>query len=142
MMKLALALLSISLIFACTPEKKAPAPDKGAHATAPGPNGGKVVEVGAHLAHLEILHDEKAGTITIYVFDKDIKTPMALAKAPEIKLSTMEGPVVLPTKAVDDKNLSFTVTHDALKAHGPEGRISLELGGKPYNPALPHMDNH
>mgnify|MGYP006921593391 CR=1 FL=1 len=142
MMKSALALLSLSLLFACTPEKKAQAPDEGAHSREHGPHGGKVVEVGAHVAHLELLHDENAGSITIHVFGKDLQTPMALDKAPEIKLGTAEGPRVLPTKALDDEKMSFSVTDEALKKHGPQGRISLEIGAKPYNPSLPHMDDH
>ena len=143
MMKLVCALLATSLLVACTQDKKDSASGQNnATKAAATPHGGKIVEVGDHVAHLELKHDEKAGTITVYVLGKDEKTPFPLTKAPEVKLRTQDGPKVLATKAQDDKNTIFSVTDDALKVHGPQGRISLEINGKPYNPGLPHMDDH
>lgn len=103
-----------------------------------GPHGGHLLEVGDHVAHLEVMHDESAGKMTIYVLGSDAKSAFTGAKAPQVKLSTGSGPKVLSTTAVSGEAGAFAVTDPALKAHGPEGRISIEIGGKNYNPALEH----
>lgn len=121
-------------------------PAAGAHAGeahAHGPHGGHVLELGsAHAVHLEVVHDDSTGTLTIYVLGTDAKTALAATKPPELKLNTSSGPKVLATKAKDASNTVFTVTDDALKGKEPEGRISIEVDGKTYNPDLEHHHGH
>jgi len=108
-----------------------------------GPHGGHVLEVGSHVAHLEVIHDDDSGKMTIYVLGEDLKTPLALAAAPQIKLSTNDGPKVVTTRPQDangGKSSVFSATDAALKGH-LHGRISVEIGGKTYNPELEHEDH-
>ncbi|MGE3172482.1 MAG: hypothetical protein AB7O97_07625 [Planctomycetota bacterium] len=141
MMKfVSIALPMLLVVASCSdekPEDKPSKPGAAAHGHE-GPHGGHLLEVGDHVAHLEVMHDEAAGKMTIYVLGSDAKSALTDAKAPQVKLSTDSGPKVLSTTAVSGAAGAFAVTDPALKAHGPEGRISIEIGGKTYNPALEH----
>tara|TARA_R110002072_G_scaffold65778_19_gene162333 strand:- start:17514 stop:17966 length:453 start_codon:yes stop_codon:yes gene_type:complete len=107
-----------------------------------GPHGGDLIEVGAEVAHLEVIHDEDAGTITFHVLGPDGKTAMSLADAPELKLTNGDAPQAFTLVSANDENNAYTITDDALKVHGPEGRITITLGGKTYNPELLHDHGH
>ncbi len=137
MIRTAIALLTATVLGACSGEDSSnhaePAHNEG-HAH--GPHGGHVLEIGAHVAHLEVLHDDEM--LTIYVLGPDVKTPLAVAKPPQLKLSTAAGPKVIDTKAKDATNTVFTATDAALKGQEPEGRVSIEVDGKMYNPDLEH----
>jgi hypothetical protein len=60
-----------------------------AHATE-GPHGGHLIELGNEAYHAELVHDDAAGTVTIYVLD-----------------STAENSL-----AIDAKQVTINVTHD------------------------------
>jgi hypothetical protein len=115
-------------------------PDKAHGHAHHGPHGGHLIEVGDHVAHVEFLHDPKAGTVTLHVVTgKDPNTPLKLTHAPDLKLVTRKGPKVLPTKPVggDAHGASqFQVTDPLLQVDPLKGRIALEIGGKAYNPEL------
>jgi hypothetical protein len=100
-----------------------------------GPHGGHLVEVGDHVAHIELTHEAATNTLTLHVLGADAKSPLSLAKAPEIKLMTEDGPRVLATSG---EGHTFTVSDAALKDAEPEGRVTLEIDGKVYNPDLAH----
>ena len=105
------------------------------------PHGGHVVDVGAGIAHLEVLHDDAAGTVTVYVLGKDVKTAVALAKPMTLKLATDEGPEELTGELLADHepaNSAFSWTSPALEGEGATGRFSLELDGKSYSPDFEH----
>lgn len=143
MIRTALTVLVAAAFGACSRDhdQKSDAGAQAGEAHAHGPHGGHVLELGsAHAAHLEVVHDDRAGTLTIYVLGADSKTALAASKPPELKLNTSSGPKVLATKPKDTSNTVFTVTDDALKGKEPEGRISIEVDGKTYNPDLEH--NH
>ncbi len=101
-----------------------------------GPHGGPLLEVGDHVAHIEVLHDEAAGKMTLYVLGQDGKTAVAVEEPPVLKL--MGANDALTTDAVDGEIGAFSLSNEALNAHGPEGRITIKLNGKTYNPALVH----
>jgi hypothetical protein len=114
-----------------------------AHGEAKGLHGGAVLEVGEEAAHIEVVHDEKAGKLTLYILGKDQKTAVALPEAPKLNLKTDKGNLQLATKAVGPKDgaaSQFEVTDDALKADPLNGRIALTLDGKKYNVKL--ADDH
>lgn len=143
MIRTTLALLAATLLAACSADENnqtEPPAHTGGHAH--GPHGGHVLEVGAHVAHLEVLHDKESGKLTIYVLGSDVKTPLAVAKPPQLKLTTADGPKVIDTKAQDETGSVFTVTDAALKGREPEGRIAIEVKGKMYNPDLEHDHDH
>ena len=109
------------------------------------PHGGPLLEVGEEEAHLELVHDEKAGKLTLYLLGKDAKTPVAIKDAPKVNLKTDKGPKQIETKAVEAKDglaSCFEATDDALKADPLNGRIALTLGEKKYNVELKHEHGH
>jgi len=135
--------IALPLLFvaaSCSDKKAEETPSKSGAAAHghEGPHGGHLLEVGDHVAHLVVMHNESAGKMTIYVLGPDAKSAFTAAKAPQVKLTTDSGPKVLSTSAVSDEAGAFSVTDPALKTHGPEGRIAIEIGGKSYNPVLEH----
>jgi len=113
---------------------------------AKGPHGGEILEVGdKDDHHLEMIHDDKAGKLTLYLLAKDMKTAVAIKDAPKLNLKGKDGNKQLDTKAVEAKEgaaSQFEVTDEALKAE-PEGRIAITLAdGKKHNVNLKHEHEH
>ena len=105
-------------------------PDTGAH-------GGPLVEVGDHEAHLEILHDGAAGTLTVYALDGEARNAVELDEAPGLNLKVDGAPLQLTMTAT---NGGFTVSHDALKSE-PEGRVVVKIGGTSHQVEIEHDDH-
>lgn len=99
-----------------------------------GPHGGAIVEVGdKEDHHVELVHDDKAGKITVYFLLADQKTAFNVKEAPKLNLKTKAGNKQLELKGADSK---WEVTDDVLK-EGPNGRMSVVLpDGKKYNVKL------
>ncbi len=60
----------------------APSTTKDAHDhghPSEGPHGGALIELGNEEYHVELVHDEQAGTVTIYILDAAAKAPVAIA---------------------------------------------------------------
>lgn len=126
-------------------EDQGHAHDQGQAQDHHGAHGGVLIEVGDHAAHVEFLHDAKAGTVTLHLVRKDGKTPLVVTHAPELKLVTKKGPKVLDTKPVGGTAAGasqFQVTDPLLQTDVLEGRIALEIGGKPYNPEIEGVHGH
>lgn len=114
---------------------------------AKGPHGGEIAEVGdKDDTHAELVHDEKAGKLTIYLLGKDQKTPVAIKDAPKINLKTKDGNKQIEMKAVEAKDgaaSQYEATDEALKADPLDGRIVVTLAdGKKYNVSLKHEHEH
>ena len=110
-----------------------------------GSHGGALMEIGDHVAHVELVHDAIAGTVTLYLTGGDAKTPLQIADAPELKLMTAEGPKVVATRpaGTDSKGASqFSATDPLLKTDPLKGRIGLRIDGKPYNPEIEEAHDH
>ncbi len=134
-----LILMFTAVIVGCDKAKKAD--DKDHDHT--GSHGGELMEIGSEAAHVEFVHNESAGTVKLYVTGPDAKTALSI-DPPVLKLKTDAGPVNVTTEAidgVDGKASTFSASHDALKTH-PEGRITLKIDGKEYNPEIVHDHDH
>lgn len=109
---------------------------KEEHAHHHGPHDGEIAEVGDdNDTHLEIVHDEKAGKLTVYVLAKDMKTPVNLAEAPKLNLKSKNGNKQLDMTGKDSQ---WEATDELLKEE-PEGRVQVKLAdGKKYNVRLVH----
>jgi hypothetical protein len=134
-----LALFACAALAACGKDaEKKPAPT-AAHEEHKAPHGGEILELGEEDAHLEMVHDGAAGTLTVYVLDKDVKTPIAIA-APTVTVRTKDGNKEVPATAVNagaDGNAdTWKMTHDALKSDPLDGRIRVTIRGKPYQVPL------
>jgi hypothetical protein len=104
-----------------------------------GPNGGELLEVGKEVAEIEILHDEKSGTVKLFIFKEGAKEKLVLEKAPRLNLTLNSGRKQLRTKAIDgaEKSHSFSITDNLLKGH-IELTVSLEVNGKTYSVKVDH----
>jgi len=116
------------------------------HEEAKGPHGGEILEIGdKEDHHLELLHDEKLGKVTLYLLAKDMKTAVAIKDAPKLNLKGKNGNKQIDTKAVEAKEGSasqFEATDEALKEE-PDGRIAITLAdGKKHNVNLKHEHEH
>jgi hypothetical protein len=106
------------------------------HEHPPAPHGGEVIDAGDGY-HLELIHDHDGGHVTVYVLDKDLKTPIAV-EAPVVNL--VKGPVQFTLTAVnpraDGKADTWKGSHEGLRTDPWDGRIRVKIGDKTYNPPL------
>lgn len=113
------------------------------HEALKAPHGGNMLVVGEEIAHVEIVHDDAAGKMTLYIYDKDATSPLALKDAPRINLRTADGNKQLVTSPIEPQDgmaSRFEVTDEALKSEHMNGRIALDVGGKKYS--VPLDDGH
>ena len=141
MMKFIVALMV--LMFTVSAEKKGHDHDKHEEHEKKGPNGGELLEVGKEVAEIEVLHDEKSGTVKLFVFKEGAKEKLVLEKAPRLNLTLKSGRKQLKTKAIDgaEKSHSFSVTSELLKGE-PEISISLKVNGVSFAVKMHDHDDH
>ncbi len=132
---------SLALLGACgkseSHQKQQQKPEASTTHAAHGPNDGELIELGDHVAHLEVVHDEDEGTILLYALDADLK-PTTLTKAPVLNLQTSSGPKQLTATARGGSQSEWQFSDASLKGE-PEGvRLRVVLDGVTYTPDLPH----
>ena len=66
----------------------------GAHAHGPGPRGGVVLTLGAHRAHVEVVHKAHWGILGLYVYDAAM-TPRGIDEAPVLNVVCDDEPLQL-----------------------------------------------
>ncbi|MFT5122869.1 MAG: hypothetical protein ACI9TH_003540 [Kiritimatiellia bacterium] len=103
-----------------------------------GPNGGELLEVGDHLAHIELIHDAAAKSITLHILGPDAKTALTLDEAPVLNVTVDGSAIQVP---LEGTAATFKAEHEAF-AGEPEGRISLKMAGKTWQVALAHNHDH
>ncbi|PCJ56015.1 MAG: hypothetical protein COA79_20090 [Planctomycetota bacterium] len=113
-------------------------------------HGGNILEVGKHVAHIELVHDKKKGSITLYILDKAGKA-MAIADAPRLNLKYKDGDkkkkkqiITKPQGEKDKKASEFKAVDNLFKTEGFKGKISIKIGDKKYQVELAHghHDDH
>jgi hypothetical protein len=123
-----------------TPASGGPSTQAPAHAHE-GKHGGALVDLGDHEGHLEVVHDAKAGTLSAWVTDADLK-PVAV-EAPVVNLTAGGVQVpMMPAAGGTSPTDAWTATHEALKADPLEGRIRVKIGDRTYQAAIPHAHGH
>jgi len=120
------------------PAKPAAAPE-AAHDHS-GRHGGELLELGEEEAHVELLHDRKAATLTVWVYGKTVDAPAAV-DAPTVMLASKDGPKELKGVALDaaagaTKASSWKFTDPALDADPLDGRIRVTVDGKTHQSPL------
>lgn len=156
------ALPTLALIFAgCggAPDKpgkiggKPPAGKEAqAHETI-GPHGGHLIELGKEEYHAELVHDDKAKSVTIYVLDSSAKkaTPIDASdvtinlkhdgKGEQFKLAAApqeSDPKGKSSRfASDDAELA-----EDLDAKGTNAQLVLEIAGQTFRGKIEHGDEH
>jgi hypothetical protein len=124
----------------CGPDTSAKPPPVAEAHDHTAPHGGALLELGEEEAHVEVLHDRKAATLTVWVYGKSLSAPVAV-EAPTIQLASKEGPKELKGVALDAKPgvtaaTSWKYTDPALDADPLEGRIRVTVDGKAHQSPL------
>lgn len=120
------------------PAKPAAAPEAAHDHTAP--HGGELIELGEEEAHVELVHDRKTATITVWVYGKSLSAP-ASVESPTILLASKDGPKELKGVAVDapagtTTSSTWKFTDPALDADPLDGRIRVTVDGKTHQSPL------
>jgi len=110
-----------------------------------GKHGGAIVVSDDHKAHFEIVHDEDAKKITLYVMDENMAY-RGIGDTPVLNLVGPDGSVKVTGKmGAGDGEMAaaeWHFTHDLL-AGEPEGRFRIKIGTTTYMPACEHAhDGH
>lgn len=118
-----------------------------------GPHHGDLIELGNEEYHAEILHDEAAGTVTIYVLN-GTATEQVPIDATEVTINVKhEGkPEQFKLSASPDENdpqgksSRFVSSDGELAQHldeeGAEPRLVLTINGKSYRGVITHDHGH
>lgn len=115
-----------------------------------GPHGGHVIELGRnHRYHAELVENEDAQTISVYMLGEDLK---ALAiDAPSMTMNlVVDGAAqsfeLTAVDPVDGKASQFDggdkSLFEALHEHEASGKLNVAIDGTPYSGAIEHHDHH
>lgn len=130
------------------PASAADAIDDHAHPSE-GPHGGSLTELGNEEYHAEIVHDDAAGTVTIYMLDSAAKEMVPIesteltinlkhdGRGEQFKLmasADTSDPAGMSSRFVStDKELAEDLDHD-----GSEPQLVVTINGKQYRGAIAH----
>ena len=133
-----------STVTAAEPVKNTRVATKQSHQHAQeGPHHGQVIELGSEDYHAELVHDEKAHKVSIYLLNSDLQRYVVIPEK-ELRLNLVVGgkptQFLLPAvpQSIDPagKASRFELVdkklEDALHAHAAKGRLNVAIGGKSY----------
>jgi hypothetical protein len=118
-----------------------------------GPHGGSLIELGNEEYHAELVHDDAAGTVTIYVLDSAAKASVPI-EATDVTINlTHEGrgeqfKLAAAADPSDPQGRSsrFVSSDTELAAdldrEGAGAQLALTINGKPYRGAIEHHHEH
>jgi hypothetical protein len=135
-------------------EKKDGGAKAGDHHDHPdkGPHGGMLVELGNEEYHAEVVHDDAAHKVTVYILDGKAKGAVPVAEK-EVKINVVAdgkpAQFVLPAVPLegeaDGKSSRFELVDESLvEAHDAEGadaRLKLNINGTPYEGKIAAHDH-
>lgn len=117
-----------------------------------GPHHGDLVELGNEEYHAELVHDEKAGTVTIYILDAHAETAVPIdameltinlkhdGKAEQFKLAASPD-----ASDPQGKSSRFTSSDaelgEDLEHEGAEPQLVVTISGKQYRGKIEHGDH-
>ncbi|QDT31826.1 hypothetical protein [Thalassoglobus polymorphus] len=123
------------------------------HHPTEGPHHGSLIELGAEEYHGEMVHDEKAETVTIYVLDSAAKAAVPI-DATEITINVKHGEkgaqfklAAQPDEGDPEGKSSRFVSSDKklgedLHDEQTEATLVLSIGGKSYRGKIAHDHDH
>jgi hypothetical protein len=122
---------------ACSKESPSAGPTtkEPAHEDHTAPHGGSILELGEEEAHVEVVHDPKAGVLTLYVFGKDLHSPVAVA-APKILLAGKELAPSPLDAGPGGTATSWRLSDPALAVDPLDGRLRITIGGTTHQTPL------
>lgn len=125
--------------------------DEHAHPTE-GPHHGTLVELGNENYHAEVVHDDEAGTLMVYLLDSAAKNAV-FSEASEIVINIKKGDQPLqfklgglkkdgqPEGKFSDYSLVEPELLKALHDKASTAKLSITIDGKPYNGEISHEDH-
>ena len=121
---------------------------EGEHATGPhlhglGPHKGYIVTLGAHQAHLEIVHKPHWGILGIYLYDAALK-PRELDAAPILNIVCEGVPYQLTAGTANwdgEEDGGWHFEDDALLGETGPARFRLLMDGKTYTPRFTYYEH-
>lgn len=128
--------------------------DHGEHAhPSTGPHSGTLIELGKEEYHAELVHDDAAGTVTIYILGPDAQEEVAIdAKVVRINVRHdargAQFELAAAPQARDEAGqASRFVSQDkalgeALDQEGAQARLVMEIDGKSFTGAVEHDHEH
>jgi hypothetical protein len=116
-----------------------------------GPHGGHLIELGKEDYHAELIHDETAHVVTIYILDGKAKESVPISES-EVTINAVAGgaPKQFKLAAVSQpgespKASSFRLESeelcDALDAPNANGRLAVTISGKRFLGDIEHHDH-
>lgn len=116
-----------------------------------GPHGGSLIELGLHEYHGEMVLDEAAHKVTIYLLDADAKEPVS-AEGEVVINATVGGEpkqyslTAATTDQAAPANSAFEVTDqglvEALHDHDANPRLKVSINQKQYVGDIAHDHDH
>jgi len=117
-----------------------------------GPHGGQLIELGNEEYHAELVHDEKAHRITIYVLDSAGKQSVPTAPEPvSINLLASGKPAQFSLPSVRQesdpagKSSRFEVVDEklceAMDGENAKARLNITIAGKAFVGSMEHHDH-
>ena len=123
------------------------------HHHAHGPNGGDLVELGDHSIHAEVVFDEGAGKLDVYLLGEDAETAHPVGRT-ELTLSVAHGDetedCTLTAAPLDGEaegqSSRFSVTDEEIAEefheHTDGAHLHFEIDGKEYEGEVHHHHGH
>lgn len=110
-----------------------------------GPHGGDVIELGRnHQYHAELVENVTAGTVTVYLLDKDLKElPIEAPKVTmDLKYDGQAKSFELPAVAAAGKTSQFESADksllEAIHEYQATGKLNVTIDGVPYSGEVEH----
>ena len=133
------------------PGTVAPAHDDHGHASE-GPHHGPLIELGNEEYHVEVVHDDATGAVTLYLLDSHAeKSVTTTATEAVINLKHGDTPEQFKLAAQPEEGnpagqtSRFTLTDKELVEHLHEAaaraKLNITLGDTPYSGAIPPEDH-
>ena len=125
------------------------ADDEDHEHAATGPHGGDLIELGDEAYHAELVHDEAAGSVAIYLLDSSAKKPVPIAAADLTINLTHEGRgeqfkmAASPETTDPEGKTSRFQSSDAelvadLDQEGHEAQLVVVIEGQQYRGVIEH----
>lgn len=115
-----------------------------------GPHHGSLIELGEEEYHAELVHDDDAGSVTIYLLDSAAKQAVPI-EASDVTINVQHDGKGAQFKlaaadASDGKASKFVSTDaalaEALDADGAEPQLVVSISGKQYRGSVEHDHDH
>ena len=160
MLTVGLAVATFTVLTGCAkPDEEAgpqevsenpPPPPPGSEHPTEGPHHGSLIELGKEEYHAELVHDEKAKTVTIYLLDGPTAKESVAADAKEVAINVKHDGkpeqfklMAQPDERDPERKSSRFVSNDAeliehLDEEGSEAMLAVKIDGKSFNGKISH----